>query len=487
MNLSKKIFFTPFMLLVVSFVILTPSEISLAQELQDISTLKGKALFTQTCAPCHGPELQGGIAQSLVDGIWQYGDNKTNMMRHIKNGITQVGMPAFGDVLSGDQIKSLVNFISEAAEEAGAVKPPLPTHIQTQQYEIDIHVYAEGLETPWAIDFLDEFTALITERPGNLRIVKYGLLDPKPIKGIPKVLTRGQGGLMDVAINPDYSENGWIYLSYSHGIPSTVDNSVLGMTRIVRGKINGHTWTDEEILFTAKKEHYIASRVHFGSRIVFDKAGYLYFSIGERGQPDDAQDLGLPNGKIHRIHPDGSIPEDNPFVNQAGAYPSIYSYGHRNPQGLAIHPETDLLWATEHGPMGGDELNLPKIGLNYGWPRVSYGLNYDGSIVSDKVRDEGFEEPIYYWRPSIATCGLDFYQGDAFSKWQNQLLVGALVYEEIQLLTVTAERVMHSEVILKNAGRVRDIATGPDGFIYVVLNNPHIVIRLRPTRERTFK
>jgi glucose/arabinose dehydrogenase len=252
------------------------------------------------------------------------------------------------------------------------------------------------------------------------------------------------------------------------------------MTRLVRGRLEGFTWTDEQVLFEAAPDTYRTSGSHFGCRIVFDPAGYLYFSIGDRGKREHAQDLSRPNGKVHRIRKDGRVPPDNPFVHQEGALPSIYSYGHRNPQGLAVHPQTGRVWDTEHGPLGGDELNLIAPGRNYGWPVISYGRNYDGKIITEFTHRLGMEQPVMYWKPSIAVCGLDFYRGDLFPKWRGKLLAGALKYEEIQLLSIEGERVLHSQKVLKNLGRVRDVAAGPDGAIYVVLNGPDIVVRLTP-------
>ena len=452
----------------------------------DISTLEGKDLYMMICAACHGQQLQGGVAQSLVDGVWQFGASKSAMKKNIKHGITHLGMPTFENMLTDKQINSVIKFIQETGEQEGAVRPPAPKTLQTLEYEIEVDVFVEGVEIPWSIDFLDARTALITERPGRLRMVTNGVLAADPVANIPTVHASGQGGLLDVAVDPNYAENGWVYLSYSHALEVAEGEPVPAMTRIARGKIVDNAWTSEEVIFTAKEEHYKTKGVHYGSRIVFDKAGFLYFSVGDRGDQDNAQDLSLPNGKIHRIHLDGSIPEDNPFVNTENAYPSIFSYGHRNPQGLAIHPGTDLPWETEHGPMGGDEINRPKKGLNYGWPVVTYGRNYNGTIVSEHEHAEGYEEPVLFWRPSLATCGLDFYEGEAFGRWNNHLLSGSLRYEELRLLTVTDERVMHSEVILKGAGRVRDVTVGPDGFIYVALNTPDQILRLRPTQERTW-
>jgi glucose/arabinose dehydrogenase len=219
---------------------------------------------------------------------------------------------------------------------------------------------------------------------------------------------------------------------------------------------------------------------------VFDPEGHLYFSIGERGHQDHAQDLSRPNGKVHRIWPDGRIPEDNPFVGRADALPSIYTYGNRNPQGLSVHPETGKVWESEHGPMGGDELNVMAPGLNYGWPVITHGRNYDGNLVSEFSAKPGLAQPALFWRPSIAVCGIEFYAGDMFPKWRSKLLVGALRYEEVKLLTVVDDRVLHEETILKSAGRVRDVGVGPDGAVYAVLNNPGTVLRLTSLGEREY-
>ena len=306
------------------------------------------------------------------------------------------------------------------------------------------------------------------------------MLQEEPVKGTPEVLHAGQGGLLDVAIDPDYANNGWIYLAYSHVLKNEGGQRPPAMTRIVRGKIKNNSWVDEEVLFEAPHETYRTTRHHYGCRIVFDPDGYLYFAIGERGYQDMAQDFTLPNGKVHRIYPDGTVPTDNPFYNEKNSIKSLYSLGNRNIQGMAIHPVTGELWATEHGPMGGDELNLIKSGKNYGWPVITYGRNYNGTIITEETRKEGMEQPNYYWKPSTAVCGLDFYRGDLFPKWKNKLLVGALKYEQVSLLDIESDRVMHEEVILKNQGRVRDVSTGPDGAIYVVLNQPGTVLRLTP-------
>ena len=242
--------------------------------------------------------------------------------------------------------------------------------------------------------------------------------------------------------------------------------------------------SDQEVLFEAPHELYSPMQIHYGSRIVFDKKGYLYFSVGDRFAQDLAQEVSRPNGKIHRIYPDGSIPEDNPFVADASALPSVYSYGHRNPQGLAVHPVTDEVWDAEHGPRGGDELNLVVAGRNYGWPVISYGINYNDTTLTEYRRHPDMEQPNFYWKPSIAVSGLDFYEGDLFPRWKNKLIVGSLAFQELHLLDLDGTRVMHDEVIMKGQGRIREAIEGPDGAIYVVLNDPDRIVRLVPTEAR---
>lgn len=445
----------------------------------------GKALYGQYCAQCHGAELQGGNAQSMLDGIWQFGEGKGYVARNIKHGITHLGMPAYESTLDDAQIEAITDFILNAEKERGVTRPAPPEEVQTLDYVVDVEQWVTGLEIPWGIAFPDADTALVTERPGRLRIVKNGKLDPKPVSGTPEVVVEGQGGLLDVAVDPDYAENGWVYLAYSHGLTGGSER-VPSMTRIVRGKVENGAWKNEQVVFEAPRESYLTGRVHFGCRIVFDDAGRLYFSIGDRGSQDMAQDLGVPNGKVHRVNRDGSIPADNPFVNTPGAMPSIFSYGNRNPQGLAWHSGDGLLWANEHGPMGGDELNAIRAGKNYGWPVITYGRNYNGTEVSSIRRKEGMEQPSFYWLPSIAVCGMDVYSGSQFPEWEGALLVGALKYESVAVMQVDEDRVMHEEVILKNAGRVRQVVAGPDGAVYVLTNSPDAILKLTKKSDRTY-
>lgn len=455
---------------------------SLRAQNQDAET--GEQLYQRICATCHGAQLQGGQAQSLVDAIWQFGSGRGDIVRNIKHGIPDFSMPSFESALTDRQINRIVDFLLAAEKESGVTKPPPPERVTTLDYEVKVDVWVEkDLNVPWAIDFLDPHRTLITERPGRLRMVVDGVMRPEPISGTPEVLNEGQGGLLDVAVDPQFSENGWVYLSYSHALQREGERRPVAMTRLVRGRIKDNTWTDEQVIYQAPEESYVSTRHHYGCRIVFDPEGYLYFAIGERGIAPHAQDLSLPNGKVHRIHRDGTIPKDNPFVGRADALDTIFTYGNRNAQGLAVHPVTGRVWETEHGPMGGDEVNLLVAGANYGWPEVTYGRDYSGSKISDVRQREDVESPVLYWSPSIAACGLDFVRGNLFPRWKNKLLAGALKYEEVRLLDIEGDRVIHQEIILKNAGRVRDVASGPDGAIYVVLNGPDLVLRMTPIRD----
>ncbi len=440
-------------------------------------------IYGNYCASCHGADFGGGNAQSLIDGVWQFGDGSGYVSRNIKFGIPHLGMPSFENTLSEEEINLVVDFLYEEESRAGAIKPDPPAELESIDYAIRSDIWVDGLDIPWAIVFLNKDTALVTERPGKLRVVVDGNLVESPVSGTPVVLSEGQGGLMDVNIDKNFKQDGWIYLSYSHEIEQrTGEDRPPAMTRIVRGKIKDMEWVEEELIYEAPFQTYRTTRHHYGNRMVFDKKGYLYFSIGDRGAKDQAQDPTKPNGKIHRIFPDGSVPEDNPF-RDVGLL-TLYTLGNRNPQGISVHPETDEIWAAEHGPLGGDELNLIRKGVNYGWPVITYGSNYNGTPITEFTRKDGYAQPSLYWKPSTAVCGIEFYQGEAFPKWNNRLLVGALKYEDVRILNIEKDRVMHQEVILKNYGRVRDIGLDPNGNVYVVVNDPDRVIRLSPIGER---
>ncbi|MFT4177123.1 MAG: PQQ-dependent sugar dehydrogenase [Luteolibacter sp.] len=448
---------------------------------------KVERLYSQHCASCHGANLEGGQASALDDGIWKYGGSDSEIYRSIAKGIPDMGMVPWEGTLKEDQIQALVIFMREKEKQAASRTRSYPVPSPDRVTETELHRYrvetlvTEGLKRPWAIAFLPDGSKLVTERPGRLRLIHPdGKLDPKPIDGLPEIIEHGQGGLMEVAIHPDYQKNGWIYLGFNEGTREGVGRPRC-ITAIVRGRIKDHRWTDQQWIYRPDPKFRSTAGVHFGTRIVF-KDGYLWFPIGERGGMMQAQDLGNPVGKIFRLHDDGRVPGDNPFVNTPGAIPAIWSYGHRNPQGLAIDPRDGTIFSTEHGPRGGDELNLIKKGANYGWPVVSYGMNYNGTPLVSATEKPGIENPVTYWVPSIAVCGLDFYQGKAFPKWNNDLFSGALAQQEVRRLRIENGKAVSQEIIFKNFGRVRDVATGPDGFLYITLNEPDWLVRLVPEK-----
>jgi aldose sugar dehydrogenase len=342
-----------------------------------------------------------------------------------------------------------------------------------------VDTVASGLTMPWASALLPNGDLLVTERGGKLRIVKNGKLEAQEITGIPEVYYKGQGGLLDIALHPDYKTNGWIYISYSSPKKDGEEGDDGGAnTALMRAKLKDNALTDIQHLFKAIPN--VKANVHFGGRIVFDKKGYVFLSLGERGQKENSQNLSRDQGKVVRLHEDGKIPSDNPFVKTAGARPEIWTYGHRNPQGMIINPATGVIWEHEHGPQGGDELNIVEKGKNYGWPAITFGIDYDNSIISKDTAKAGMEQPVVYWKPSIAPCGMTFLSNDKYKDWKGDLLVGSLKFMYLQHLTVKGNKVTKREVIFDKIGRVRDVRMGWDGNVYVVLENSGKVVRLTP-------
>jgi len=445
-------------------------------------------LYEQHCAGCHGADLRGGQTESLLDDHWLHGSgDDATLFRVIREGDELNGMPPMGGELSDAEIRAMVIFLREKATQArsaGAVfaRPAENQVVQSRAHRFRLVTVVDGLSTPWSLAWLPDGRMLVTELPGALRLVERGRLAPAAVAGTPPVRYQGQGGLMAVAVHPGYATNGWIYLAYSEA-GTNAQTRDGGMTVVVRGRLRAGRWTDEQTIFRAPLWTYRPGGVHFGCRLVFDDAGHLFFPIGERGHMQDAQDLSRPNGKVHRVCDDGRIPPDNPFVGLSNALPSIWSFGHRNPQGLDRHPVTGELWETEHGPRGGDELNLVRKGLNYGWPLITYGMNYNGTPITALTARDGLEQPILHWTPSLAVCAAHFYRGAAFPRWRHQLFVTALAQEELRRLVLEGQRVVEQEVLFKHIGRVRDVATGPDGLLYVALNKPDKIVRLEPVPE----
>lgn len=316
------------------------------------------------------------------------------------------------------------------------------------------------LDIPWGMAWLPNGDMIITERSGTLHIFSAGALS-EPIEGLPDILSAGQGGLLDIELHPDYENNGWIYFAYSSR--SDINENECN-TAIMRARLENNKLIDQEKIFQALP--YSEKNYHFGSRLEFDRDGYLYFSVGDRGAREvNPQSLENHSGKIHRIFDDGSIPPDNPFVNTKGAVPTIFSYGHRNPQGIAKHPVTGKIWTHEHGPMGGDEINIIEKGINYGWPEITFGINYDGTIITNDTAQDGMAQPLLYWTPSIAPCGMDFVVGNIYKEWEGNLLVGSLKFMYLERLEIKDDQVIHQEKLIEGIGRVRNVKIGPDGYI----------------------
>lgn len=344
--------------------------------------------------------------------------------------------------------------------------------VESEKLKFAVDTITTELKNPWGIAFMPDGRALVTERAGEIRIIKDGKLLDEKIQGVPPVYAHGQGGLMDIQLHPDFAKNGWIYLSYSKQVADS------GGTVIARAKIEGNTLTNLEELFQALP--LSKSEVHFGSRIAFDGKGYMFFTSGERGKRENAQDLTNHLGKVLRLHDDGKIPVDNPFVSTLGAKSEIWSYGHRSLQGLYYDKATGILWEHEHGPRGGDELNIVEKGKNYGWPVITYGINYDSTIITDITEKEGMEQPIRYWVPSIAPCGLTMVTSDKYPAWKGNLLVGALSHQLVARVEVQDNKFVHEERLLEKIGRVRAVVESPDGYIYVATENPGKIVRLVP-------
>jgi glucose/arabinose dehydrogenase len=329
----------------------------------------------------------------------------------------------------------------------------------------------------WSLDFLDAQTVIATQKSGSLWLFR-GRQRIGPIRDVPAVRFVGQAGLLHVRAHPEYRRNGWIYLTFAE--PAGENN----MLTIVRGRIREARWVDQQVIYRAPPHFFTSSDAHYGARFAFD-GQYLYFGIGDRATQEFAQDLTNPFGKIHRIHIDGGVPPDNPFVTTPGAVPTIWSYGHRNPQGLTFDARTRRLWSTEHGPKGGDELNEIERGRNYGWPRVTHGINYDGTIVSPHTEMAGIEPPRKHWSPSAGLSNLVMYHGRAFPNWRGQLLVACLAHQQLKLIKLEDGRVLDEKILLDGLGRIRDVIVGPDGLPYVALNQPNGQIhRLAPQRPR---
>ncbi|MBS2213640.1 PQQ-dependent sugar dehydrogenase [Carboxylicivirga mesophila] len=433
----------------------------------------GQQLFNSYCIGCHNDKKSSFIARE-----WLFGGNKVEIINSIKHGRVSFGMPAFSEGLNDKQIESMADYILALASQTKTTAKIEPSKISVHKSEVQtftVDTVLSGLDVPWGLEFLPDGSLLISERDGDLLLfTSEGQLTK--VSNSPNVLAAGQGGLLDLELHPNYEQNGWIYMAYSS--PGTEDEK-LANTAIMRARLQGNELIDNEVIFKARPE--TDKRHHYGCKLEFDQEGYLYFSVGDRGDRDrHPQALNNDCGKIHRIHDDGSIPDDNPFVTYEGARPSIYSYGHRNPQGVCMHPETGRIWTDEHGPKGGDEINLIEPGKNYGWPVISFGINYNGTTFTNDTAKAGMEQPVHYWVPSIAPCGMTFIKGDRYPNWKNNILTGSLRFEYLHRVVLDGDKVSHEEKLLEGIGRVRNVEMSPDGYIYVAIEKPGKILKLVP-------
>lgn len=346
---------------------------------------------------------------------------------------------------------------------------------RTEKHNVRAVTVAKDLGHPWGLAFLPDGRMLVTERPGRMRIVaKNGMLSA-PIAGLPEVYARGQGGLLDVTLHPGFARNRLVYFSYAEPGPGGAGTAV-AMARL---SDDGARLENVKVIF--RQQPKAESGIHFGSRVVFARDSRVFITIGERGQMDLAQDVSVNRGQVIRLEADGRVPADNPFVGKSGARPEIWSYGHRNPQGAAIHPQTGKLWTVEHGPAGGDEVNIPLPGRNYGWPVIGYGNHYDGRPIGIGTHKEGMEQAVYFWNPAIAPSGMDFYTGDKFPAWRGNLLIAVLRQQMLVRLELAGEKVVHEERMLRGIDRLRHVRQGPDGYVYLLTDESDgRILRLEP-------
>jgi len=468
-------------------------------------------IWNTNCASCHHESGKGGGAgtRSMLDDEWAGGGDYLSLFKSVKHGMTDSGMPAYGETMSDAQCWALVVYLTELREKdfrknGGGPKPKNNTYTSDHARFETQDVVTEGLKVPWALDFFPDGRMILTNRPGAVKIYSGGEAGgtlSQAIEGTPKVFNSGQGGMMDVAVHPDFARDeanaagsGWIYLAYSD--PRAVEGEKTSAnTKVVRGRVRAEgsslTWVDQETIYEASPATYSRASHHFGSRLAFSAADpdgkrYLFLSHGERGTNDRSRKPDEPQGKIHRVLDDGSIPGDNPFIGKG--IDSVWSVGHRNPQALVMD-DAGGLWSTEHSTRGGDEFNLIERGRDYGWSTVCFGMNYNGSPHAlpwlDAEGNTGdIAMPLHVWMPSTGVCGMSIgkHGETLFPGWAGDFFAGGLSGENIWRLRVADGKVTEREEIIHGIGRVRDVATGLDGAIYVVLNDPDKVIRLVPAK-----
>lgn len=438
----------------------------------------GKAAvhYTTYCGGCHGEKMD-----AFVDRKWKYGKTRENIFKSIKVGYPDGGMPSFDATFTDQETYQLADYILKGIQNIDkytAKGKPASNIFKTEKLTIRLDTIYSGGKVPWSMAFLPDGNLLVTDRSGILTKVLKNKTT-QIISGTPEVLAKGQGGLMEVTLHPQFKSNKIIYLSYSK--TKQEGGKTLATTAIMSAQLDGNKLTNQKDIFVA--EPYSTTQHHYGGKMVF-KDGLIYFSVGERGNekgnPQTLKNNSL--GKVHRIKDDGSIPTDNPFLDDKSVPPSVYSYGHRNPQGIAVHPKTKEIWSNEHGPRGGDEINIVNPGKNYGWPVISYGINYNGTTFTDITKKEGMEQPLHYWIPSIGPSGMAFVTSNIYKGWENNLMVGSLRFEYLNRCVLDGKKVIDEEILFKNIGRLRDVRMAPDGYLYIAVENPGTIYKLVPLK-----
>lgn len=459
---------------------------------------RANEIFVTDCAGCHGTTAQPGPkARSLLSEDFLNSHTDAQIVQAL-NGLPGTPNHDFKTLLFADEMAQMPAYLRIRGGIVNRHAGPAPDisgkEFTTQKVSFKAETLVRGLDQPWGLAFLPDGRAIFTERAGRLRFMDKNGNISEPVKGTPSVFVRQDGGMFDVQLHPDYAKNGWIYLSYSTVIPGyqvqpgddTAPNMApLTMTYLVRGKVNANNeWVDQQVLFNPPPDSFRVSADHYGTRFLFDHKGHFFWSMGERHDMQMSQNLASPLGKIHRMNDDGSIPKDNPFLQTPGALPSIWSYGHRNPEGLAFDPATSLLWETEHGPTGGDEVNIIEPGKNYGWGMATMGL--EPGI--GRLHATGVTDPITFFNPSIGPGGITFYTGDRYPGWKGNLFVTGMVGERLIRMDIKGRQIAAQETLIQGYGRVRDVVQGPDGLLYLLLQNRNgdpkggSIVRLVPTR-----
>ena len=443
---------------------------SLLQELvPNVTSGRYASNYLTYCAGCHGDRLEKFTAKQWMDET-----GCIDRAEHPGEFRPSACPPL--PTLSTKEIKELADYVKQGIpSDRSLLKPAVTANIiRSEAYNLVIDTVVTGLEVPWGLAFLPDGNLLISERKGRLHTFSQGKLSA-PIEGLPPIMAFGQGGLLDLALHPEYDKNGWIYISYS--ALDTTSSEQIGSTGVMRARLKGNRLTDQQILFTGSpatdKGH------HWGCKLAFDGKGYLFFGVGERGQHFDfPQRLDNTNGKIHRIHDDGRYRPTILLWRLPGDPLHLQLRTSQCRERLST-PSREV-WETEHGPMGGDELNLIKPGLNYGWPVISYGINYDGTILTELTEKEGMEQPVFQWTPSIAPCGMTVVTGNRFKRWENNLLEGSLRFDYVERMVLEGDKVIHTEKLVEGIGRVRNVVMSPDGLVYIGLEEPGMIVRLVP-------